>query len=85
MRLAGFVMIHALLAALGVAAMAQPAAVSKKRVLMLGEEKGYRHEAVSHAMATIERRVTRVDCGTPLFALIPKCSPRKSWNTTPRT
>jgi type 1 glutamine amidotransferase len=27
----------------------------KKHLLMLGEEKGYRHEAVSHAMATIER------------------------------
>jgi type 1 glutamine amidotransferase len=26
-----------------------------KRLLVLGEEKGYRHEAVSHAMATIER------------------------------
>jgi type 1 glutamine amidotransferase len=27
----------------------------KKHILVLGEEKGYRHEAVSHAMATIER------------------------------
>jgi type 1 glutamine amidotransferase len=27
----------------------------KKRLLVIGEEKGYRHEAVSHAMATIER------------------------------
>jgi len=26
-----------------------------KRLLIVGEEKGYRHEAVSHAMATIER------------------------------
>ena len=26
-----------------------------KRLLVLGEEKGYRHESVSHAMATIER------------------------------
>jgi uncharacterized protein len=33
-----------------------PAATSsKKHLLVLGEEKGYRHEAVSHAMATIER------------------------------
>jgi uncharacterized protein len=30
-------------------------APSKKRLLVIGEEKGYRHEAVSHAMATIER------------------------------
>jgi uncharacterized protein len=28
---------------------------AKKHLLVLGEEKGYRHEAVSHAMATIER------------------------------
>src|SRR5205809_510754 len=29
--------------------------VAKKHLLVIGEEKGYRHEAVSHAMATIER------------------------------
>src|SRR6202048_3987297 len=34
-----------------VPASAQP----MKHLLVLGEEKGYRHEAVSHAMATIER------------------------------
>ncbi len=27
----------------------------KKRLLAIGEEKGYRHEAVSHALAVIER------------------------------
>jgi len=26
-----------------------------KHLLVIGEEKGYRHESVSHAMATIER------------------------------
>src|SRR5947207_11795038 len=26
-----------------------------KKLLIIGEEKGYRHEAVSHAMATLER------------------------------
>jgi len=31
------------------------AAPPKKHLLVIGEEKGYRHEAVSHAMATIER------------------------------
>jgi type 1 glutamine amidotransferase len=31
------------------------AAAGKKRLLAIGEEKGYRHEAVSHALATIER------------------------------
>ena len=28
---------------------------TKKHLLVIGEEKGYRHEAVSHALATIER------------------------------
>jgi uncharacterized protein len=28
---------------------------AKKRLLFIGDEKGYRHEAISHAMATIER------------------------------
>ncbi|HLK21915.1 MAG TPA: ThuA domain-containing protein [Bryobacteraceae bacterium] len=31
------------------------AAAQKKHLLAIGEEKGYRHEAVSHALATIER------------------------------
>ena len=44
-----------MLAGLGVAALAQPVGGAKKHLLVLGEEKGYRHEAVSHAMATIER------------------------------
>jgi type 1 glutamine amidotransferase len=30
-------------------------ATPKKHLLVIGEEKGYRHEAVSHAMSTIER------------------------------
>jgi uncharacterized protein len=34
---------------------AQPPNVQKKQLLVIGEEKGYRHESVSHAMATIER------------------------------
>src|ERR1700726_1244486 len=34
---------------------AQTTAQPMKRLLVLGEEKGYRHESVSHAMATIER------------------------------
>ena len=35
--------------------MAQSVAPQEKHLLVIGEEKGYRHEAVSHAMATIER------------------------------
>src|SRR3982074_983567 len=33
---------------------AQTGQPKKTRVLVIGEEKGYRHESVSHAMATIE-------------------------------
>ena len=34
---------------------AQSQSPSKKHLLVLGQEKGYRHESVSHAMATLER------------------------------
>ena len=34
---------------------AQTTAPARKKLLAIGEEKGYRHEAVSHALATIER------------------------------
>jgi len=48
-----------LLLMIGLAALSAPApaqnAPQPKRLLLIGEEKGYRHEAVSHAMATIER------------------------------
>ena len=36
-------------------AAAQPQPKAKKKLLALGEEKGYRHESVSHGLATIER------------------------------
>jgi uncharacterized protein len=35
--------------------LAQSGGPQKKHLLVIGEEKGYRHESVSHAMATIER------------------------------
>lgn len=35
--------------------LSQAAHPPKKRLLVIGEQRGYRHEAVSHAMATIER------------------------------
>jgi type 1 glutamine amidotransferase len=41
--------------ALSVFSAAQSAPAPRKQILVIGEEKGYRHEAVSHAMATIER------------------------------
>ena len=40
---------------LSIVSAAQSVALPKKQVLVVGEEKGYRHEAVSHAMSTIER------------------------------
>jgi type 1 glutamine amidotransferase len=44
----------AVVAVMGLAISAQgPAA--RKRVLVIGEEKGYRHEAVTHAMVTIDK------------------------------
>jgi type 1 glutamine amidotransferase len=39
----------------GAQSSAAPSATPKKHLLVIGEEKGYRHEAISHAMATIER------------------------------
>ena len=43
---------------------------ARKRLLVIGEEKGYRHEAVTHAMVTIERlgRETGASCAI--------CAPR---------
>ena len=49
-----FIVRLALVVAVSAAVMAQSAA-PRKRLLVIGEEKGYRHEAVTHAMATIER------------------------------
>ncbi len=37
------------------ASLGQNVHAEKKHLLVIGEQKGYRHEAVSHAMATIER------------------------------
>jgi len=39
----------------GAPAVAQVQQPPRKRLLVIGEEKGYRHEAVTHAMVTIER------------------------------
>jgi hypothetical protein len=49
-----FIVRLALAGALSATVMAQTAA-PRKRLLVIGEEKGYRHEAVTHAMVTIER------------------------------
>lgn len=44
-----------MLAVLSAFSTAQSASPAKKHLLVIGEEKGYRHDSVSHAMATIER------------------------------
>jgi type 1 glutamine amidotransferase len=41
--------------AIAVTCPAQSGNSQKKHLLVIGEEKGYRHESVSHAMATVER------------------------------
>jgi type 1 glutamine amidotransferase len=49
-----FIVLLAMAGVLSATVMAQSAA-PRKRLLVIGEEKGYRHEAVTHAMVTIER------------------------------
>jgi type 1 glutamine amidotransferase len=49
---AWLVLLSAGLAGIGAA---QPRSQGRKKLLAIGEEKGYRHEAVSHALATLER------------------------------
>src|SRR6266700_3682524 len=44
-----------ILAVLSAFSTAQSGHPPKKRLLAIGEEKGYRHESVSHALATVER------------------------------
>lgn len=55
MRTSACRVVGCLLTVLGAVAVLPAADPPKKHLLVLGEEKGYRHEAVSHAMATIER------------------------------
>ena len=56
MNLAGKILLLALgVTAYGQTCLAPNQPQPAKRLLIIGEEKGYRHEAVSHAMATIER------------------------------
>lgn len=44
-----------LLVLLSVSSLFAQVPAAKKRLLVIGEEKGYRHESVSHAMATIDK------------------------------
>ena len=67
-----------LLAALGLSTvlLAQPAA-PRKRLLVIGEEKGYRHEAVSHAMATIEQLGKRTGLWDTVIRTDTECLTKK--------
>jgi len=51
---------------------AQTAAQPKKHLLVLGEEKGYRHEAVSHAILPSSASAGKRDCGPRQSVQIPK-------------
>jgi len=49
------IVIRRVIAFFTLAAMSFGQAPARKRLLFIGEEKGYRHEAISHALATVER------------------------------
>jgi type 1 glutamine amidotransferase len=53
MKIAPYVLV--IIAVLSTLSTAQSGTPQKKHILVIGEEKGYRHESVSHAMAAIER------------------------------
>lgn len=44
-----------LLAMLGFCSSAQAQTAARKKLLFIGEVKGFQHDSVSHAMATIEK------------------------------
>lgn len=54
LRIASVTCVVVLIFCAGMPAIAQPS-TPRKRLLVLGQEKGYRHEAVTHAMVTIAR------------------------------
>ena len=60
------------------------AAPPKKHLLVIGEEKGYRHDAVSHAMATIESWDGKLPPDNGPSTDIEVIT-KKKLNTTPKT
>ncbi len=73
------------LGVLGVVGLAQAADAPKKHLLVLGEEKGYRHEAVSHAMATIERLGRESGLWDTTIRTDTEVLTKRSWSTTLKT
>src|SRR5947199_156916 len=55
MKIALRVLIIVTLVSVSAFSTAQSGPSAKKHLLVIGEEKGYRHDSVSHAMATIQR------------------------------
>jgi type 1 glutamine amidotransferase len=49
------IVIRLVIAFITLAALSFGQTPARKRLLFIGEEKGYRHEAISHALATVER------------------------------
>ena len=64
------------------AAQSQP---HRKQLLAIGEEKGYRHEAVSHALATIERLGHDSGLWDTTILTDTEALTKKSWNTMRKT
>lgn len=61
------------------------AIAAKKKLLAIGEEKGYRHESVSHALATIERLGRESGLWDTSIRTDNESLTKKNWNTTPKT
>ena len=66
-----WLLLAALFLTFGVCASTQTQQPKKKKLLFIGEVKGFEHDSVSHAMATIEKRDSRPACGIPSCAPIP--------------
>ena len=64
---------------------AQTLPKDRKHLLVIGEEKGYRHDAVSHAMATIERLGRETGLWTTTIRTDTEALTKKKLESTPRT
>ena len=60
-------------------------APAKKHLLVLGEEKGYRHESVSHAMAVIEQLGEKTGLWDTVIRTDTEVLTKRNSNTTQKT